>query len=349
MTDTILIDGSYGEGGGQIIRTAISLSALTGKPTRIENIRANRPNPGLNFQHKTSVEAVARLCNAKIKGLDIGSKTIEFIPSSLKGGNIKLNIGTAGSIPLVFQSCLPLSLFTEGGASITIMGGTDVKWSPPIDFIKYIFLTHLKRMGLNIDLEIITRGYYPKGGGEVLFNIRPCLEILPFAPRIRGNLRHVKGLINLGNLPDHISHRMKQSVNKNLIEIRDIKILTNKTNSISPGIGLVLWAEFDNTVVGANVLGERGIPAEKLGKNAANTLMQDIDSKALVDVYSADQLLIYMALAKGYSSFTVRELSNHARTHIWLIEKLLEVKFNIEDFEGLKRVSIDGISFSPNI
>ena len=168
------IDGSYGEGGGQILRNAVAFSTLTKKPIKIINIRANRPNPGIKPQHYISIKAISELCNAKIKGLGIGSSDLFYEPGDFIGGKYKFEIGTAGSIPLVYQAIILASVNTKEPVTINLTGGTDVKWSPSWDYLKYIFLSHLKKIGLKVDAKLIKRGYYPKGGGEAEITINPC-------------------------------------------------------------------------------------------------------------------------------------------------------------------------------
>jgi RNA 3'-terminal phosphate cyclase (ATP)/RNA 3'-terminal phosphate cyclase (GTP) len=342
------IDGSFGEGGGQILRTAVSLSSLTGKPIRIVNIRANRPKPGLNFQHMTSITSVVELCTAGIKGLEKGSTSVEFNPQKIQGGKYHFDILTAGSTTLVLQACLLPSLFASQPTEFRITGGTDVKWSPPIDYFRFVFAPLLHKMGGDVHIVMGRRGHYPKGGGEITVRVKPISELQPLVLDNQGDLKSVRGVAHVSNLPHAIAERMKNTALLKMIDCADVSVSEEhhpKGNDPAPGIGtgIVLWANYENTVLGANGLGERGVPAERVGQIACENLQKEMNSKATLDVHAADQFLPYMALAKGESVFTTRELSKHAKTNMWLIEKFLDVKFEVEQKEGLEKVRMRGI------
>lgn len=323
----IEIDGSYGEGGGQIVRMAVALSALTGKDIKIFNIRAKRSNPGLRNQHITAINAVAKLCNADVKGLRIGSKSIEFHPHKIKGGSYTFDIGTAGSITLVMQACLLPSLMADDETYFKIRGGTDVKWAPPWDYFQNVFLNLLKKMGCNIESYLNQRGYYPAGGGEVEILIEPCkLKKLNFDESIE----KIEGIINIANLPYKIAERIKKSANEKLGENgMEASIAIEETTAESNGVGIVLWTK--PKILGADCLGERGKPAEQVGKEAANKLIQEIKSNVDLDERAVDQLLPYIAMTGG--KFKCRHLSNHAMTEMWLIKKFIDINFDIKKNE----------------
>jgi RNA 3'-terminal phosphate cyclase (ATP)/RNA 3'-terminal phosphate cyclase (GTP) len=344
----IQIDGSHGEGGGQILRTAISLSSWTKKPIRISNIRANRPNPGLNYQHVMSIQSVAELCSAEVKGLIKGSAEVEFHPQKIKGGKFHFDILTAGSTTLVLQACVLPSLFSREKTELTITGGTDVKWSPPIDYFRFVFAPLLHKMGGEANVVIRRRGHYPKGGGEVIASLKPVKKLLPLVLENRGELKNVKGIAHVSNLPNKISNRMKRTALLKLVDFKEVHISEEhypqgQDPSFGVGAGIVIWANYENTILGANGLGEKGVPAEKVGHSAVEGLLKEIDSKATLDVHGADQFLPYMALAEGESVFLTRELTNHAKTNIWLIEQFLDVKFEVEERDGLKEVRVKGV------
>jgi RNA 3'-terminal phosphate cyclase (ATP)/RNA 3'-terminal phosphate cyclase (GTP) len=339
MTKMITIDGSYGEGGGQILRTAVGLSALTKKPIRIENIRANRSKPGLQPQHLTAVRTVAELCSAEIKGLEKGSKELEFYPEKVKGGKFKFNVGTAGSITLVLQCCLLPSIFSDSQVKLKIIGGTDVKFAPPLDYFKNVFLKLLQKLGIEVELELIRRGYYPRGGGELEFSVKPTNEIESLRLEDRGELKQINGIAFISNLPLPILKRMKHSALKELINY-PTKIEDSVSLAYGQGTGITLWADYENTCLGASCLGEKGLLAEKVGSEAALNLLKEINSGASLDIHAADQILPYLALAKGWSTFLVRELSLHAQTNMWLIKNFVDVDFEVKDEKGLKRVEV---------
>ena len=332
----IEIDGSFGEGGGQIVRTAVALSALTRKSVRIINIRAKRKNPGLSYQHLTAIKAVAEICDAEIKGVEKGSSVIEFYPKKIRGGNFSFDVGTAGSVTLVLQCCLLPCLFSNEKTKITIKGGTDVKWSPPVDYFSHVFLKTISKMGANIELKIIKRGFYPKGGGDIEVNIEPVKELKKLDLSQKKETKNINGTAFISDLPEHILKRMKDAALKKLIEY-DVKIKDEITTSFSPGAGITLWTD---TMLGSSCLGEKGVSAEKVGENAANNLLEEIKSGATLDVYAADQILPYLALAKNKSTFLTRNLSMHAETNMWLIKKFVDVKFDVKDEKGLKRVEL---------
>lgn len=323
------VDGSYGEGGGQILRTAVAFSALTKKPVKITNIRANRPNPGIKPQHYVAIKSIKELCNAETEELEIGSSNLKFMPGDIKGGEYKFDIGTAGSITLVFQACILSSLKTKKPITIRLTGGTDVKWSPSWNYFEYVFLPLIQKMGLSVNAKLIKRGYYPKGGGEAVITINPCKDILPLQLDKKQEFTEVNGIIHIANLPDHIGTRMKGAVIKTLLK-KNLKtsLKIEKTTSLSTGTGITLWTQSKDTVLGSTVLGEKGVSSEKVGNAAAIGLTHEIESGATLDVHAFDQILPYMAMAKeeGGSTCIVREVSSHAQTNVWLIKQFFNVQ-----------------------
>ncbi|MCK5559672.1 MAG: RNA 3'-terminal phosphate cyclase [Thermoplasmata archaeon] len=334
------IDGSYGEGGGQILRTAVALAAVTAQPLRIINIRSSRPKPGLAAQHITALKSVAALCNATTTNLEIGASAIEFVPGQLQAGKFEFEIGTAGSITLVLQACLIPAIYAGENITLTITGGTDVKWSPPIDYFKNVFLKLIEKMGINVNIDVQKRGYYPQGGGRVELEIRPVPKLRPLNIPEPGELKTIAGVIHLTKLPNHILDRIKKSAIEKLKSYGNIELTQDTRDAgVSQGTGITLWSETAHSVLGTSALGERGVPAEKIGRAAAETLIQELQGGGSVDVHAADQLLPYMALEGGV--VTVRELSMHAKTNIWLIEQILDKKFVVEQTEGgLWKVSV---------
>lgn len=332
------INGAHGEGGGQILRTSAALSALTQTPVTVTNIRANRPKPGLSAQHVAAIRAVAELCNAKTSELKIGARAVEFVPEKIKGGELKFDIGTAGSITLVLQACLLPALHAGRNIKIVITGGTDVKWSPPIDYFNRVFLRLLGKINIKVEVEIIMRGYYPEGGGVVEVKIQPVPELKPLKIPISGDVKNIGGIINLTGLPAHISERIQNSALNGLKGYQNVNITQDiHETGTSQGTGITLWAETARSVLGASALGERGVPAEKIGGSAAEGLVQDLEGGGSVDVHAADQLLPYLGIAGG--EFTVRELSSHAKTNIWLIEQFIDNRFEVEELSsGLWKV-----------
>lgn len=343
----IEVDGSYGEGGGQILRIAVALSALTGQACRIANIRAGRPNPGLAAQHVTAVRAVAGLCDAEVEGLTAGSKEIVFQPRSLKGGRHTFDVGTAGSVTLVLQALLPVALAAPGPTTIRLVGGTDVKWSPPVDYVSKVFLSLLRRRGGTADVLLLKRGYYPRGGGAVEVTVRPAASWSPLVLPEPGSLVAVRGIVHVSNLPEDIPKRTKHAAMRRLQGLGDVKIeerVYEGDEAVGQGGAIVLWAETDTTILGADSLAERGKPSEWVGQEAASALAAEIQSGATLDVHAADQMLVYLSQAEGPSEFLVREASGHLSTMAWLLPRFLGRDIRIEPKGRVSRVTVAGPS-----
>lgn len=327
------IDGSYGEGGGQLVRTAIALSAVTGKEIRVTNIRKKRPNPGLKQQHLKALETAARICEARISGLFPGSTELSFAPVEIRGGKYDIDIGTAGSITLLLQCIMPALPFAKEEVELTVKGGTDVAWSPTIDYLQHVTFRALEQLGYSGSVTLKEHGYYPKGGGKVSAFFEPC--------RLQGfnflkEEEEIRGISHASNLPAHVPLRQADSASTRLTEAGySSQIETQSFEVSSTGSGITLWTGY----IGGNALGERGLPAEKVGKCAADEIIPELRAGASVDIHLADQLIPYMALA-GNSSYTVRELSLHAATNIWITEQFLDVKFRIKEKKGVFEVSV---------
>jgi RNA 3'-terminal phosphate cyclase (ATP) len=329
------LDGSYGEGGGQILRTAVALSAITGEPVEINNIRKNRPKPGLSAQHVKAVESAAALCNGKVRGCALHSTSLTFTPGKIKGGIYDIDIGTAGSITLILQCLMPVAMHSPDTVRLKISGGTDVSWSPTIDYMRFVTLFVLSRMGYEGIINLVRRGYYPRGEGCVEAVIVPAkLKRMEFETNTCSVIR---GISHSSRLPAHVAQRQVNSAQKLLQqEGFDTRIAIETKDETSTGSGLTLWCGY----MGGSALGKPGFPAEKVGNLSADVILSELKSAAGVDVYLADQLIPYMALAGG-GSFTTRGISLHTRTNIWITEQFLDVKFNIQELEtGLFRVSI---------
>lgn len=323
LNQLIEIDGSYGEGGGQIVRTAVALSAVTGRPVRIEKIRQGRSNPGLAPQHAQAISALAKLCSARMTGVVPGSSEISFDPGEIHGGHYRIDIGTAGSITLLMQCLLPAALRADGPVSLEIHGGTDVQWSPTIDYFKNVFLSALACFNAEVSLDIRRRGYYPRGQGSVLLKVEPG-ELKPAL--LTASVSHsVEGISHCSNIPEHVAMRQAESAIEVLKDAGiDARISQEVLALPSTGSGITLWSGFK----GGSSLGKRGLPAEKVGRKAAEEMISEMTSSAVVDVYLADQLIPYIALAGG--SYTTREISMHAKTNIWTAGHFLEREISVE-------------------
>lgn len=340
--NVVEIDGSYGEGGGQILRSALSLSIITGMPFRLVNIRAGREKPGLRPQHLTSVQAATTISDAEVDGAKVGSLALEFAPRAAKAGNYQFDVGTAGAVMLIFQTLLPPLCRTSEESQIFLRGGTHVPFSPPFHFVAEVFLPMVALMGVKADVHLLKAGWNPKGGGEVTATIAPAAAVQPLNLTERGTLRHVTVYALISNLPDHIAQRERDTAANLLRDLREIKprLEIQRLPSIGEGTMVVLVAEFENTVVGFSAMGQIGKRAERVAEEAVRPFLKFLKSDATVDSHLADQLLLYMALAEGRGSIVTNELTAHVRTNVWLIEKFLPVQFKVDGELG-KRATIE--------
>lgn len=326
------IDGSHGEGGGQLLRTAVALAAITGESIRVRNIRARRASPGLAPQHLAAVKAVAALCGAEVEGLGVKSREILFRPGALRGGQFDLPVGTAGSITLVLQAALPVAIASGEAVAMHISGGTDIRSAPPLDYFLQVILPLLGKMGAKAGLRVLRRGYYPRGGGEIVVEVQPSLPLQPLALDAQGRLAEIRGFAHVANLPAHIVQRMAAAAAAELADFPQLLIeqtILDKEAAIGAGGAIVLAATTGQTILGAAATAEKGVPAEQLGMEAGRSLRQELSSGATLDGHAADQVLIYLALAAADSRFLARTLSSHAATTMWLLEQFLPVRFDV--------------------
>lgn len=338
----IEIDCSFGEGGGQLARTAVAAAALTRTPVRLSGIRARRAKPGLAAQHLTAVRAVAELCGADVSGVALGATEFDFHPGALRAGTYSWDVGTAGSITLVLQAVLPLAIVCEGMVHMRVTGGTDVRAAPPLDYFLHVFLPLLARMGANVRVTIPRRGYYPRGGGIVELDVSPAPKLHPLRLETPGALQEVTAYAHVANLPHHIADRMCAAAASQLpgTPLRVNAQVLGQDRAVGRGGGLTLAARMEHTRLGAAVTAERGVPAEQLGAHAAQALHTELVSGVTLDIHAADQLLLYLALARGVSVFRVRELSSHARTALWLLERLFPIRSRVLQQDALINVEL---------
>ncbi len=325
--DFLEIDGSEGEGGGQILRLSVGLSAVTGKPVRVTNIRASRNQPGLKAQHLRSIEAIATSCNARISGFSEGSTQIEFMPCELDQDHMRIDIGTAGSIGLVFQSLMIPAVHTERPVEFEVIGGTDVLWSPSVTYFREVFLSILKKMGIEAEVDIQRYGFYPQGGGRVLLRVHPgnlrSLSLVDRTRLVRYDLLSVASEQLRGA---RVAERQAEAATE-ILGRRSEQELREYYETECAGSSMHIHAHFENTILGATVLGERGKPSEAVGKECAEQVLREVESGACLDRWMGDQILPYMALTGKPCEASVSQVSNHARTSMRLIERFLPVEF----------------------
>ncbi len=346
---TIEIDGGSGEGGGQIVRTALSLSALTGVPFHIRNIRANRPKPGLRRQHVAAARAVGEISSASVDGDSVGSRDLLFRPSTLKGGVFTFDIGTAGAVSLVLQALLPPLVFAGRDSHVLLKGGTHVPISPPIHFVQQVFLPAVAPLGVRASCSLGPYGFYPKGGGRVEAYIRSrggeALASLAF-PQTK-SVSAVEGISAVANLPLSIAERQRTSV-FSVLKNLGIETKIDVVSVPSPGQGtfVFLLAEGGPCPAGFSSVGVRGKRAELVGAEAADELLAYLSLDGCLDPHLSDQIVLYLALAKGTSSFTTTRITPHLLTNVDIIRSFLDIDFNVEGKTGGPgRVFVTGVGY----
>ncbi len=328
------IDGSLGEGGGQILRTSLALSAITGRAVEMFNIRARRKPPGLRPQHLQAVTALAKICQAQVEGTEIGSSTITFKPGTVVPGDYHFDIGTAGSVSLVLQTLfLPLCCTAEP-SKVEITGGTHVPWSPCFHYLNLLWRRYLHHIGLEIRLEMSRAGFYPRGGGSLTAYIEPAGEFKPLALESRGQLIGLNGLSAVGNLPRRIAERQKAQAEKRLTQkgIRhDIELV--EMPATGQGTMFLLVGEFENSQCCYYSLGEIGKRAEKVADEACDSFFEFLETEGVFDEHLADQIVLPLALAKGNSRFVTPKITLHLLTNLEVIKMFLPVEVDIKDLQ----------------
>jgi RNA 3'-phosphate cyclase len=348
----IEIDGSYGEGGGQMIRTASALSVLTGKSFHMFNIRSNRPAPGLRTQHLKSIMTCAEMCSAKLENAEIASRDVVFEPGEFfEGEKISMEIETAGSIGLVLQMLTPVVMKAGKRFRMDINGGAVFgKYAPPLQYIQQVILPIIRRMGYDISIDIIRYGFYPSGGAKVVVIFNPPtshlshikMETVPSIESVNGisvstrELRYAK-----------IAERTRAGVHEFMKENAiDCEIKTVYCEANNTGSGLVLYAKANPIVaIGSDGLGSPSLKPEFLGRYTSRAIVDLINTGCPVDTHAADQLLLFMALAKGRSVIKTPQLTEHAKTNMFVIQKFLDVEFSIEEDENSFVIACDGCSY----
>ena len=345
------LDGSYGEGGGQILRSSLSMAALLNKPIRIHNIRAGRKKPGLQAQHLTCVTAAAAISGADVEGAEVNSQKLAFKPRALQSGNFQFDVSdvyaSAGSMPLIFQTLLPSLCFANSRSQISLFGGTHVPWSPPFHYIDLVFLPIVRAMGVKANVKLLKAGWYPRGGGNIAAEIEPGERLKPIDLREAGKLERIYCVSGSSNLPAHIAQRQADHAAA-ILKSAGFKPEVEILQLSSPGQGTIVFilAEFENSRAGFTELGAIGKKAEKVAQECCAKFLEFMRMQAgcAIECHLGDQLIIYMALAQGRSCFTTASISQHLLTNIWVVEQFLPVKFQLKGQLGEPgEVCVEGI------
>jgi len=354
--ETVYVDGSQGEGGGQILRTSLALACITGKTLRMENIRAARRNPGLARQHVSCIHAARQICEGQCEGAAIGSQVLHFQPGRIRRGDYTFDIGSAGSASLVIQTVLPALFLAGEPSTVTVTGGTHNPWAPPFDFLAETFLPAIANAGFEARCELHKHGFFPAGGGKITLHVNPWKGDTDQAINLcePGGQRDIHARIYTARLPVHIAERQKKLLLHSGLTIRHIEHI-EVTDSDGPGNCVMLrlvavglgnhtglpLREWPGLTTVFTAFGQRGKPSEKVIAEVAGMARDFLESGAAVDHFLADQLVLYMAIAKG-GCCTTSELSTHLTTNIETIKKFLPVGFATEPQAGLYRVGCTG-------
>jgi len=329
MHDLITIDGSFGEGGGQILRSSLALSAITGRPFRIQKIRANRPKPGLARQHLTAVTSAAAICSARVEGAEIGSRELTFQPGEVRAGDYRFDIGSAGSTTLVFQTVLPPLMIAGAGSTITLEGGTHNIHAPPVDFLEHAFLPLVNRMGPKVEVAVERAGFYPAGGGRIVATVEPAQKLNGIELNHRGaTVRHWAKAVVAG-LPGDIARRELDAIGKGMKWPAEDLQTVELSEDQGPGNVVSIELRHEHVTEVFTGFGQRGVRAEAVADSALKEAQAYLATEAPVGEHLADQLVLPLALA-GRGSFTTHVLSDHTTTNIEVVKRFLEVKVSVE-------------------
>lgn len=328
------IDGSHGEGGGQILRSSLALSLVTGRAFTMENIRANRRKPGLMRQHLTAVKAAAKICDFHLKDVDVGTTTLVFKPGKVRGGDYTFRVGTAGSVTLVLQTVLPALMLADEPSTLTLCGGTHNPMAPPFDFLQRVYLPLVNRMGPTAEATLVQYGFYPAGGGEFHVRITPVRQLAPLKITERGDAISHRARIITSRLPEHVGERERKKVRDRTNWGESQVVIENVTNSAGPGNVVMLEAEYAHVTELFTGFGGAGIMAERVAAEAVEAYHAYLAADAPVGEYLADQLLLPMGIAAwqgaGTSEFLTGHLSRHATTHIDILHRFLDIRIQSE-------------------
>jgi RNA 3'-terminal phosphate cyclase (ATP) len=336
--DFLKINGEYGEGGGQIIRSAIALSCITKQPIHIENIRKNRKVPGLRPQHLTAINILQKISNAKVIGAEIGSTELKFIPNNIESLELVEDVGTAGSISLILQVLIPVVAISQKKLNLTIKGGTDVLWSPTIDYTQHILKEAYSRMGIKFSLEVIKRGYYPKGGGGVCLQVYPShLKSTSFTKRKTNDVKLICTFSKISEekIKKQIEEIKKKLTNENFVLEAEIK----NQEAIDSGASLLVYSIDENSIIGIDVLFDKKT-------QRFNVDFDKFKNSLAVDENLADMLVVPASLGNKKTTFQIRNISKHLETNLFVTSKITGCKYGVGRIKDGFEVIIEGISYS---
>lgn len=331
------IDGSFGEGGGQIVRTAVTLACILGKPIQIDNIRSKRKIPGLRAQHVTAIRIIGQICDAKIKGLEIGSTSISFVPNKVKSCTITDEVGTAGSISLILQVLVPAVAISKNSLDLSIIGGTDVKWSPTINYTKFVLSEAYSRMGIKFSLNVKKRGYFPRGGGLVELKVFPSTKISPIKLS-KSQTKKVKLFCSYSKItPGKIDSEIR--IIKDQLEIKGYSIEKKivEESAQNQGGSILLFSIDKDAIIGIDGLIEN--KNNKFPSFLSDKFLQCTQS---VDENLADMLVLPACLADGMSIFTVKKITKHLETNLFVASEISGCKYGIGKLTDGFEVRIEG-------
>lgn len=337
--EAVLIDGSRGEGGGQILRTSLALACVTGKRLHIENIRAARRNPGLAKQHLSCARAACHISGGRCKGDTLGSKVLDFEPGPVRSGDYHFDIGSAGSASLVIQTVLPALFLADKPSRVTVTGGTHNPMAPPYDFLAETFLPAISTAGFRGDCKLVKHGFFPAGGGKMTFSVKPRAEQRSQTIELcKGEEEfEIRARIYTARLPVQIARRQENLLLKTDLDIEELEHIEAK-DSNGPGNCVMIRICGQNRTTVFTAFGERGKPSEKVVGEVVNFARDFLAGGAAVDRFLADQLLIYMAVSQA-GTYTTNELSKHLATNMEVIKEFLPVEFTADEYGKHYKVS----------
>ena len=335
--DFLKINGEFGEGGGQIIRTAITLSCITKQPIIIENIRKNRKIPGLRAQHLTAIKILKKICDADVEGAKIGSTSLKFVPGNVKSCNLIEDVGTAGSISLVLQVLIPVAAICQKKLNLTIKGGTDTLWNPTIDYTQYVLREAYSRMGIKFSIKLIKRGYYPKGGGEINLDVLPSnVKSISLYKR---KTKNVKLLCSFSNLPNELIINQVKSIERKLTEKKFVvQTQINEENAIDSGASLLIFSVDEGSIIGVDSIFDN--KTEKFNLDLENFTQNNLG----VDERLADMLVLPASLTNEMTIFRVNNISKHLETNLFVTSKITGCKYGIGKLSDGFEIRIEGVS-----